>query len=148
MRRREAKKIRDEAKKFLLAEKYDKIDEAKIGEEITVYVFGDKILLARKNSLLFPTLLNPILDDFPSIVVDMGAVPFICNGADIMAPGIVNTKHVFHENEVVAVKDARHLKSIAVGVSLFDSAKVGSISQGKAVLNLHHIGDKIWDSIK
>ena len=32
-----------------------------------------------------------ILSAFPSVVVDMGAIKFVCNGAKIMRPGIVNS---------------------------------------------------------
>ena len=116
----------------------------------TEFFFIDgKPLIARINDILFPTLIfNKILSLLPQIVTDMGAVPHVCNGADIMAPGVCKMTGDFKENDLLLVIDERHSKPLAVGVALFDSRSMRKIEHGKIVKNIHHIGDKIWSLIK
>ena len=100
------------------------------------------------NTFITPTLnFSEILDTLPKVVVDMGAVPHICNGADVMVPGIVETDS-FEEKTIVRVVDERHGKNISVGVSLMSSNKILEAERGKAVKNIHYIGDRIWKFIR
>ena len=116
----------------------------------TEFFFVDeKPLIARLNGLLFPTLVfNKALSLLPQIVVDMGAVPYVCSGADIMAPGVCNITGAFRENDLLLVIDERHGKPLAVGITLFDSQNMRKMEHGKIVKNIHHISDKIWSLIK
>ena len=99
------------------------------------------------NGDLFPALLfHEFLTNIPKVIVDMGAVPYVCGGADIMAPGVVSIHGAFRKNDVLIVVDERHHKPLAVGVALFDSQTMGTIKHGKVVKSLHHVGDKLWDS--
>jgi predicted RNA-binding protein (TIGR00451 family) len=84
----------------------------------------------------------------PKIVVDMGAVPYVCNGADIMAPGIVRVDGEFDKGALVLVVDVKYGKPLAVGESLYDKETTQSIKQGSVVKNVHFVSDKIWNFVK
>lgn len=83
-------------------------------------------------------------EDLPKIVVDMGAIPYIVNGADIMAPGIVKIKGSFNVNDTVAIVDEKHDKAFAIGLALVTSRELEGMKKGKAIRNIHYVGDKIW----
>lgn len=96
-----------------------------------------------------PTLIfEKALEHLSKIVVDMGAVPHICNGADVMAPGVVQIEGEFQVNTLLLVTDERHQKPLAIGKALFNSEAMKNIRQGKIVKNLHYVGDKLWGLLK
>ena len=114
-----------------------------------VLLINEKPLLARLCGRLLPTLaFDELLSLLPKIVVDMGAVPHVCNGADVMAPGVVRIHGDFNENDLILVVDERHGKSLAIGVALFNSQTMRSLKQGKVVKNVHYVGDKLWNFVK
>ena len=101
-----------------------------------------------KNELILPFLgRTDILKEFPSIKVDSGSIKFICNGAKILRPGIVEFGS-FIKNDIVAVKDERFEKYISVGLALEDSAIAENLQKGYVIDNLHFVGDKFWDAFK
>lgn len=112
-----------------------------------IFIFDSKPLFAFRNNSLFPTLTFHRLDVLPKVMVDMGAVPHICNGADVMAPGIVELDK-FSEGDITVVIDERNRKPIALGLALKDSEEIVGAKRGKAVKNLHYVGDKLWRLIK
>jgi len=106
-------------------------------------------ILARLNNVLSPTLFfKKILPFLPMIIVDMGAIPHICNGADLMAPGIVQIHGNFNENDFLLIVDERHEKPLAIGIALFDAQHTRKQKRGKVVKNIHYVGDKLWNSLK
>jgi malignant T-cell-amplified sequence len=101
-----------------------------------------------KNELILPFLgKTDILKEFPFIKVDSGSIKFICNGAKILRPGIVEFGS-FNKNDIVAVKDERFEKYISVGLALEDSAIAENLQKGYVIDNLHFVGDKFWDAFK
>ena len=69
--------------------------------------------MAKSEDLLFFTLaFEELFSMFPKIVVDMGAVPYVCKGADIMAPGIRSVNGEFETNNLLIVVDERHNKLV------------------------------------
>ena len=74
----------------------------------------------------------------------MGAIPYVCNGADVMSPGITGIDGDFNEGDLVIVKDEKHRKSLAVGVALVSSVDMMEMQKGKAVKSIHYVGDKLW----
>ena len=118
-------------------------------ETAEIFIFNGRPLLARSNGELFPTLsfeeLFPII---PKIIVDMGAVPYVCKGADVMAPGVVAIEGEFREKSLLLVVDERHSKPLAVGVALFSSEAMKTVNHGKTVKNLHYVGDKVWNYLR
>ncbi|HHN81213.1 MAG TPA: RNA-binding protein [Methanomicrobia archaeon] len=79
------------------------------------------------------------------VIVDMGAISFVTNGADIMRPGIVDVSASITENMFVIVGDERHGKPLAIGIALYDGETIAAMSEGKAVKNVHYVGDPIWN---
>jgi PUA-domain protein len=122
------------------------IVESSVGN---VYLVNNKPLFLKIEERFLPTLL---FQDFvslaPKIVVDMGAIPYVCNGADVMAPGIVRVEGDFVMGDLVLIVDEKHGKPLAVGESLQDSKGVRNAKQGAVVKNVHYVSDKIWNFIK
>ena len=77
------------------------------------------------------------------VTVDMGAVKFVANGADIMAPGIVEADPAVKEGDWVWIRDERNKQPLAVGRALVPGPAMVR-GKGKAVKSLHHLGDKLW----
>jgi PUA domain protein len=112
-----------------------------------VYIFSKEVILARKNDILFPTLINSVINDLPSALVDMGAIPYVCNGANVMAPGIMDIEGDFEKNGLLVIRDVKHTKALGIGAAIYSSAEMRELKKGKAILNLHYVGDRIWASI-
>jgi PUA domain protein len=118
-------------------------------ETSELFSFDGKPLLGRINGELFPTLcFEEFFSHLPKIVVDMGAIPYVCKGADVMAPGVRSITGDFNENSIVYVVDERHGKPLAVGVSLLSSEDMKATKQGKIIKNLHYVGDKLWNYMR
>lgn len=119
------------------------IEVVELGEGRETILVGGEALLFRLNDEIFPTLKS--LDRIPlkRVVVDMGAVPHVANGADIMAPGVVSADEEITLGESVAIVDERHGKPIAVGQALVPGVKMRG-QKGKVIKNLHHVGDEVW----
>ena len=82
------------------------------------------------------------------ITIDMGAVKFMVNGADVMRPGIVDIEADFQKDDVVVIVDANHKKPLAVGMALCNSKEMQALKTGKVIKNIHYVGDKIWELSK
>jgi len=114
-----------------------------------VYYANGKPVIAEMKETLIPTLLfEKALLRLPKITVNMGAVPHICNGADVLAPGIVKIDGIFAADDYVIVVDERHQKPLAVALALVDSHVASSLSRGKVAKNFHYVGDTLWDQLK
>jgi len=114
-----------------------------------LYLINGKPLLFRMGEDVFPTLFfKEISALLPKVVVDMGAVPYVCNGADVMAPGIVRITGEFSRGDIVLVADEKHGKPLALGEILYDAGNAKSVKQGVVVRNVHWVSDKIWNFAK
>ncbi len=78
------------------------------------------------------------------IVVDMGAIKFIVGGADVMRPGIVSFDEAIEKDDIVVVVDQMHQKPLAVGIALFSSVDLKTMTKGKVIKTIHYVGDEIW----
>lgn len=120
--------------------------ESDVGE---IYLINGKPILFKSGERVLPTLLFiEFAAKAPKIVVDMGAIPYVCKGATVMAPGIVRVEGEFDKGGIVIVIDIKHGKALAVGESLMDTATAKQTKRGPVVKTLHYVGDKIWDYIK
>ncbi|HLE97853.1 MAG TPA: RNA-binding protein [Candidatus Thermoplasmatota archaeon] len=79
------------------------------------------------------------------VTVDMGAVKFVVNGADVMAPGIVEADPGIRPGDLVWVRDERNKQPLAVGEALLAGASMPRGPKGKAVKSLHYLGDELWN---
>jgi len=137
-----------------------KIDfEAMLGSKINVesietdfgqlLLISGKPMLFRNNETFLPTLMaHELLEAIPKVVVDMGAVRFVCNGADIMAPGTVRYEGEFGVNDIVVVVDEKHGKPLAIGEALYNVNEAKNVKHGTVVKNVHYVGDKVWNFAK
>lgn len=124
------------------------IEIAKTNSE-EIFFIDRKPVFAKSNNELFPTLASgELLSKMPKVTVNMGAVPHICNGADVMAPGIVHLKGTFQKEDIVVVSDERHQKPIAITTALCNSEEAKSLKRGKILKNIHYIGDRLWNEMK
>ena len=128
---------------------------AKINVEVVesevgfIYLIGGKPLLFKTSEKILPTLqFVEFIASTPKIVVDMGAVPYVCKGATIMAPGIVRIDGDFSKGELVIVVDIKFGKALGIGETLIDSATARQTKKGPIVKTLHYVSDKIWDIAK
>lgn len=78
------------------------------------------------------------------VTVDMGAVKFVYNGADVMAPGIVEADPAIAVGDFAWVRDERNRRPLAVGEALMTGAEMNASEKGKAVKSIHHVGDDLW----
>jgi PUA domain protein len=90
---------------------------------------------------------NNLVESFPYVLIDMGAVRYICNGANIARPGIIKFES-FLKDKIVIVKDIDYQKPLAVGISLCDSKTGMALSKGHIINNMHYVGDKFWNLYK
>jgi PUA-domain protein len=135
-----------EIEQFLDSKTRVEVNETETAE---IFIFNGIPLLARSEGLLFPTLtFEEFFPLMPRLVVDMGAIPYVCKGADVMAPGVVSINGQFKENDVLLITDVRHGKPLAVGVALFSSEAMKTVKRGKTVKTLHYVGDKLWNHLK
>jgi len=74
----------------------------------------------------------------------MGAVPHVYNGADVMAPGIVDADPDIRPGDLVWVRDERNGRPLAVGRAILDGSTMVREERGKAVEMIHHVGDDLW----
>ena len=125
-----------------------KIEVAKISRG-EIFIVNDKPVLLKVEGTIIPALtFSPLINVLPKAIVDMGAVPHICNGADVMVPGIVEIEGQFREGDSVAVLDEKHRKAISVTRALMHSDAIKLLKRGKALKNLHYVGDGFWKTIK
>jgi len=114
-----------------------------------IYLVNGKPLFFNVEEKVLPTLLfQGFVLQAPKIVVDMGAIPYVCNGADVMAPGIVRVEGEFGKGALVLVVDEKHGKPLALGESLYDAETARNTRQGAVVKSVHFVSDKIWDFAK
>ncbi len=109
---------------------------------------GDGIIILKINDDYLPFLnQNNILEKFPNVMVDMGAVKFMCNGANVMRPGIKKYTEFVKDDIICVIEESQH-KFLAVGKAITDSSELENISKGEIIKNLHYISDKYWEIAK
>lgn len=119
-----------------------------INNQKVFVISGGGIFLEAENYLIPSLKFDYVLKDLPKIKVDRGAIPHICSGADLMAPGVRGISKPFQRSKITVIVDDVYEKNLAVGIALIDSQEFDILRKGKVVKNLHYVGDKVWDFIK
>lgn len=123
----------------------DNIDIASLKAMDIVYVDGKVLgMVIEGRSFLSVRGLLEYVPRNRFVTVDMGAVKFVYNGADVMAPGVVGADPAISEGDLAWVRDERNFQPLAVGVALMSGYEMVSENKGKALKSLHHVGDAIW----
>ncbi len=108
-----------------------------LGHDIIGLMHEDKPVLAVRGLLKYGASKR-------FVTVDMGAVRFVTNGADVMGPGIVDADPDIKPGDLVWVREERHKKPLAVGQALSDAATLQAKTKGKQIKSLHFVGDRLW----
>ena len=151
MKERESKPLIEELKKIsgfdhLSHKSRVELENVKNGD--IIIVDGQPLAFKREGRII-PVLVNTqALQIMPRIIVDMGAVPHVVGGADIMAPGIRRVHGDFGSDQLVVIADEKHGQFLAVGSSMFPAATLSATKKGKVVRNLHYVGDPVWEAVK
>ena len=108
-------------------------------------ITGEKIKILKIDEEYIPFLSETeTLKKFPNVTVDMGAVKFMCKGANLMRPGIREFSN-FEKNALVCIVEESQHKFLAVGKSVVSSIDLEEMEKGEVLKNLHYISDKFWE---
>ena len=112
------------------------------------FIMNGKIIAVEDENALYLTLhgVNELKPEKGWVTVDMGAIRFLANGADVMAPGIVDADPGIEEGDIVWVKDERYGRPLAIGKAIIDGPSMSAGATGKAVKTIHFVGDPIWNA--
>lgn len=108
-----------------------------VGQDILGLVYEEKPFLTIRGLLKYRPAAR-------SVTVDMGAVPFVTNGADVMGPGITDADESIAEGDLVWIKDVKNGAPLAIGKALRSGAELKNKAGGKAIKTIHYVGDKLW----
>ncbi|MHA2502159.1 MAG: PUA domain-containing protein [Candidatus Kariarchaeaceae archaeon] len=102
--------------------------------DLVLIKLGDYIIpslrIARKVNLILP-----------KIVVDLGAIKFVTNGADIMRPGITEIDPNIVEGQLIVVVEEKNGAPLCFGVARFDAVDMQRMDSGRVIQNLHYLSD-------
>ncbi len=113
-------------------------------DNVQIFTAND-IMILKIEETYFPFLSQTsLLEKFPHVLVDMGAVKFMCNGANVMRPGIRSHSEFDKEQVVCVIEESQH-KFLAVGKSLVPSSELETMKKGEVIKNMHYISDKYWE---
>ncbi|KXB02621.1 hypothetical protein AKJ45_01045 [candidate division MSBL1 archaeon SCGC-AAA261F19] len=123
------------------------VEIAELENGAEVIISDGEPILVRTEEEIFPLI--PAARSLPlkRVTIDMGAVGPITDGADVMAPGVVDANEEIAPGEIVGIEDERHHKLLALGIALREGSSLPG-ERGKAIKNLHHVGDEFWDLLK
>lgn len=108
-----------------------------VDNEVRGILVGDRPYLTVRGLLAYPAARR-------WVTVDMGAVKFVYNGADVMAPGIVDADPAIAVGDLAWVRDEKNLRPLAIGEALMAGPEMVASEKGKAVRSIHHVGDPLW----
>jgi PUA domain protein len=148
LRNKEAKALADEISAIVGVPVFDgdePIDRAEspdfdliyVGNDILGMIVGEKPFLTLRGVLRYEPVKR-------YVTIDMGAVPYIANGADCMGPGIVEADPEIAEGDFVWIRDINNKRPLAVGISQRSGEELSKKLPGKAIKTLNTVGDKLW----
>lgn len=122
------------------------VDKANMGRFDVILVNGEMLGMVFEDRPFLTV--KGLLKYRPSkrfVTVDMGAVKYVYNGADVMAPGIVDADQDIKKGDLVWIRDQKNGQPLAVGEALISGGEMIQSDKGKAVRSLHHVGDELWN---
>jgi PUA domain protein len=121
------------------------VDRAR-GVDMDYLIIDGRVAYLMVDDVAFPSL-RTLLDkglDIRWVEVDKGAVRFLANGADVMAPGVNGADTGISEGDMVYVRDGNHKRPLVVGRATMSGPDMVVAVKGRAVETLHYVSDKIW----
>jgi PUA domain protein len=128
--------------------KFDKKDEI-IEEKEIILKNSEKFLIILNKNKKEITKVIPHLksineksqNDFKSVFIDSGAIPFLIKGADMMRPGIHKIEKGIKKDEIILIKDLEYEKVLAIGSAIYTAEEMENQQKGISVKVLHYVGD-------
>ena len=119
----------------------------------TLYAINNELKIWKSKEHGFIPVLTQLLNkriQLKKVIVDMGAIKYVANGADIMRPGITRIDPSIQQGEIIEIVDETHDRSLAVGKALYNGKEMEALKSGKVIKNLHTINksDYIWKFAK
>ncbi|MBN2066200.1 MAG: DUF1947 domain-containing protein [Candidatus Thermoplasmatota archaeon] len=151
LKRKEIQQLQERISRFFTLDAFPNhvtVERGQIEGTTFFFVDGSPLLFLHDDQLFFT--LQGIAHYHPHekrVVVDMGAVKFVTNGADVMAPGIVDADEAIVPGDHVWICDERHHKTLAIGVAILDGVQMKQQQKGKAIALVHYVGDQWWKHI-
>jgi predicted RNA-binding protein (TIGR00451 family) len=105
--------------------------------------YEDKLIFIVDQTLLIPTIhsLKQYGSKLKKVVVDVGAIKFLTNGADIMRPGITSIDPKIVVDELIEIVEEQNGATLAVGKAMYTSEDMSKLESGKVIKNLHYLKD-------
>ncbi len=130
-----------------MAELENKVLEKITLEEYSLILVDGKPLLFEIEGHLFPTVRGALEMGLQKrlVTVDKGAIRFVSNGADIMAPGVVEADPEIRDGDLVIIIEETHRKPLAIGKALMEGPQMVEADSGKAIKSITYVGDKLWN---
>jgi PUA-domain protein len=122
------------------------VDRAR-GVDMDYLIIDGRVAYLVEDEVAFPSL-RTLLDrglDTRWVEVDAGAIRFLANGADVMAPGVCGADAAVNEGDWVYVRDATHGRPLVVGKALMSGPEMTIADKGRAIKTVHYVSDSIWD---
>ena len=148
LKNKKVKEIKKELGNFQnIMPKKSQVELVKIEDYPDILLIDGKPLLMQIEGKTIPTLHAMINEDIQEkyATVDMGAINFVIKGADIMSPGIVDADENIEPGDKIVIIEESHHKPLAIGISLITGKEMVDNDKGKAIENLHYVGDSIWE---
>ncbi len=144
LRKKESKKIALEVKERAGVEVKGVMDKIEFNDLSVILVDNEPIILEYDGKYYLTVYgVLKLKPEKYKVIVDQGALNPIMNGADVMKPGIVYADERIKEGDFVYVMVEGKQSPIAVGIALCNADEMKG--KGKAVKNIHHLKDKIWN---
>ncbi len=123
-----------------------KVEVVQLDGEIEIILSNEKPVLLKSRKGVFPAL--PSVESFSMkrVIVDMGAVGPVTNGANVMSPGVRKADESISIGDTVIILDEKNEKPLAIGKALSDGLSMKG-RHGEVVKNLHYVGDKVWKMV-
>jgi len=149
LKSKEIKIFENELNKTFNNISFNKKSSLEIGDydEYKIIFIDNEPCFTYYNSMIIFTLhgLNIYKPKENYVVVDMGAVKYVTNGADVMAPGIIDADKNIKEDDQVWICDKTYKKPLAIGIAIMNGPQMITEEKGRAVKTIHWVGDKLWN---
>ena len=151
LKSKDIRQINDDLKKTFTIEFFNEkssVETGEYGDKKVILIDGEPCFMFYEDKIIF-TLhgLNKFKPKQNFVVVDMGAIKFVANGADVMAPGIADADTNIIENDQVWICDEVHKKPLAIGIANMTGEQMISENKGKAIKTIHYVGDDLWNFV-
>ena len=147
LKKKKIKEIKNELKDYgKLLQNKKNVEILETTDKSVILVDGEPYIIIIDGKP-FPTLKTALANEIKgkTVTVDMGAIKFVSNGADIMSPGIVDSDKGVEKGDIVLIVDETHKKPLAIGITLISGEEMIKNDFGKAIETKHYVGDDIWN---